>query len=275
MSFHEINEGLFMIHLNYLSATRITGPDAGSFLQSQLSADIGSLDAGQATFAAYCTPKGQVLGLMLVCNAGDGFFLAASSGLLAGMVRRLKIFVMRSRVEWDDSGELTVLGIPMQAEGPPGSSVFSPANLQLTYAIDAGTTYSSIGAETWKSEELRLGIAWLDASTTEKFIPQMLGEDHIGALSFSKGCYPGQEIVARARYLGKVKRKPLIVTAKGQVQLGNTSKLEIHYPGESVSGTLIDSAVNDAGDTVLFIVTNLLEGQQPVSITSEGKIFEL
>jgi folate-binding protein YgfZ len=191
------------------------------------------------------------------------------------MIQRLKIFVMRSKVEWDDSGEFKVLGIPTHAEAPQGSSVFSPAALPLTYAIDATTPCSSIDAENWKSQELRLGIAWLDSSTTEKFIPQMLGEDHIGALSFSKGCYPGQEIVARARYLGKVKRKPLIVTAKGQVQLENTSKLEIHYPDESVSGTLIDSAENEAGDTVLFIVTNLQEGQQPVSITCEGKIFEL
>jgi folate-binding protein YgfZ len=275
MSFHKINEGLSMIHLNYLSATRISGPDAGSFLQSQLSADIGSLGAGQATFAAYCTPKGQVLGLMLVCNAGDEFFLAASSGLLASMIQRLKIFVMRSRVEWDDSRELKVLGIPTHAEAPSGSCAFSPADLQLTYAIGAQAPCSFIDAENWKSQELRLGIAWLDSSTTEKFIPQMLGEDLIGALSFSKGCYPGQEIVARARYLGKVKRKPLIVTAQGQVQLENASKLEIHYPNESVSGTLIDSAKNEAGDTVLFIVTNLLEGQQPVSINCDGKIFEL
>ena len=264
-----------MIHLNYLSAVRISGPDAGSFLQSQLSADIGALEAGQATFAAYCTPKGQVLGLLLVCNSGDGYFLVASSVLLAGIVQRLKIFVMRSKVEWDDSIELMVMGIPASAEAPPGSSLFTPGTLPLTYAIDLSMPCSSDHAETWKSEELRLGVAWLDASTTEKFIPQMLGEDHIGALSFSKGCYPGQEIVARARYLGKVKRKPLIVTAKGQVQLENMSKLEIHYPDESVSGTLIDSAENEAGDTVLFIVTNLQEGQQPVSITCEGKIFEL
>lgn len=264
-----------MIHLNYLSAVQISGPEAGSFLQSQLSADIGALEAGQATFAAYCTPKGQVLGLLLVCNTGEGFFLVASSGLLAGIVQRLKIFVMRSRVEFDDSVELMVLGIPPAAEAPAGGSRFTPGTLPLTYAIGVATPCSSNVAESWKSEELRLGVAWLDTSTTEKFIPQMLGEDHIGALSFSKGCYPGQEIVARARYLGKVKRKPLIVTAKGRVPIGNASKLEIHYPGESVSGTLVDSAENEAGNTVLFIVTNLLEGKLPESIAFEEKLFKL
>jgi len=103
----------------------------------------------------------------------------------------------------------------------------------------------------------------------------MLGEDTIGALSFTKGCYPGQEIVARTRYLGKVKRMPLIVTAKGSVELENASKLELQYPGESVSGALIDSAVNEAGDTVLFIVTNLQEEAKPESITFDGKSYSL
>jgi len=264
-----------MIHLQYLSATRIFGPDSGSFLQSQLSADIGSLEPGQATFAAYCTPRGQVLGLLLVCHSGDSFELVARSELLAGVIQRLKIFVMRSKVDWDESGEQRVFGIAADTEAPPGSSRFTPSTLPLTYAIDGTEQRSAEGAEFWKSEELRLGIAWLDPSTTEKFIPQMLGEDKIGALSFSKGCYPGQEIVARTRYLGKVKRKPLIVTAKGSVKLDNASKLEINYPGESVSGTLIDSAENASGDTVLFIVTNLLEGKKPESISYEGQSFSL
>jgi folate-binding Fe-S cluster repair protein YgfZ len=99
----------------------------------------------------------------------------------------------------------------------------------------------------------------------------MLGQDNIGALSFSKGCYPGQEIVARTRYLGKVKRKPLVVTVTGPVQIPNASRLEMNYPADAISGTLIDSAQNKNGDTVLFVVTNLQDDHKPVSVTCDGK----
>jgi folate-binding protein YgfZ len=264
-----------MIHLNYLAATRISGPDARGFLQSQLSADIDALTPGQATFAAYCTPKGQVLGLLLVGQDGDGFVLIASSELLAGIVQRLKIYVMRSRVAWDEPGELKVLGLQAEETGPEDASRFTTALAPLTYALAAETDVSTQAADNWKSMELQLGVAWLDSATTESFIPQMLGEEAIGALSFNKGCYPGQEIVSRARYLGKVKRKPLIVTVPGAVRLRNASRVELVYPQESVGGTLIDSARTESGDTVLFIVTNLVEGQNPVSISSEERSFSV
>jgi len=264
-----------MIHLNYLSAARISGPDAGPFLQSQLSADVEALEAGQATFAAYCTPKGQVLGLLLVCRQGDGYVLAASSVLLASMIQRLKIFVFRSKVSWDESGELRVFGVPEDTDPPPGFDRFVVPAVPLTYTVAVTAPCSSDNPELWKARELLLGVAWLDSSTTEKFIPQMLGENAIGALSFTKGCYPGQEIVARARYLGKVKRTPLIVTAKDPVKLQNASKLEIQYPGETVSGTLIDSAENESGETVMFIVTNLQEGPKPEAIIFDGETYPL
>ena len=111
------------------------------------------------------------------------------------------------------------------------------------------------------------------SKTTEKFIPQMLGFENIGAVSFSKGCYPGQEIVARARYLGKVKRKPLIVTVVGQANIGDGSQVQLEYPEEAISGTLLDSAQAGNHNTLLFIVTRGKDRATPSSISFEDQSY--
>jgi folate-binding protein YgfZ len=262
-----------MIQLTYLSAVGITGPDAGDFLQSQLSADILALDVGQSTFAAYCSPRGQVLGLLLIGRSADGYFLIGASDLLAGIVKRLRIFVMRSKVEFDESVEYQVLGIPA-GEAPPDSyQTYSPDEVDLTYAVGVADGSLTDSPVTWKSKELVEGVAWLDPDTAEKYIPQMLGQDNIGALSFNKGCYPGQEIVARTRYLGKVKRKPLILTVNEPARITNGTKLKLIYADQTLSGVLIDSAVKINDETVLFIVTNLIDDQVPGKITLEDQEF--
>jgi len=86
--------------LPYLSVARFEGPDAGEFLQAQLSADIAALEPGDATFACYCTPRGQVIGLLLVCRQDDGYLVTAAAVLLQQILTRLKMFVLRSRVEF-------------------------------------------------------------------------------------------------------------------------------------------------------------------------------
>jgi len=263
-----------MILLPYLSVIRVTGLDAVAFLQSQLSADIAALDDGGASFAAYCSPRGQVLGLLLVCRSGNGFFLIAASDLMEGIVMRLRIYVMRSKVDFGDAPGLNVFGIPPDESPPEGCHRFNPAPTSLEYAVGSSDSPNEGESSVWKSQELLQGVAWLDERTRERFIPQMLGQDAIGALSFTKGCYPGQEIVARTRYLGKVKRKPLVVTVGGRAQIENGSSLTIHYAGESVNGTLIDSAGIGA-DTVLFIVTNLLENELPEKIVADNLVLEV
>ena len=205
-----------MLPLEYLSVARFRGPDAGNFLQNQLSADIAALGPGDAGFACCCTPKGQVIGLLLVCRQDDDFLVAGSAGLLPGILTRLKMFVFRARVEFLAEPDMQVYGA-LSAGEPGGPAVFQPAGLNLGYRFSTGKELQEnpghgIGTgEDFKAAEISRGVVWLDGETSEKFIPQMLGFEQIGAVSFSKGCYPGQEIVARARYLGKVKRKPLVV----------------------------------------------------------------
>jgi len=242
-----------MIPLPYLSVARFQGPEAGEFLQTQLSADIAALEPGDATFACYCSPRGQVIGLLLVCRQGDGYLVGASAELMPRMLTRLKMFVFRSRVEFSAQPETGVFGIGPQ-EDSSGPGVFQPGGSGLHYFLSESTGDPDGRSGLFKKQEIRNHLVWLGPETTETFIPQMLGFDRIGAVSFAKGCYPGQEIVARARYLGKVKRKPVVVHSQEKLPVKPADSVELHREGSWSKGTVID-AVQDAGQgTVCFIV---------------------
>jgi len=264
-----------MIQLPYLSSARFSGSDAGSFLHSQLSADIAALDEGASTFAAYCTPRGQVLGLLLVGRFEDSYGIVGSSELLPAVIQRLRMFVLRADVQVEILRELQVFGLLPPCTAGTTTAIFSPGGFSLRYTLDVKSAASSEEVGRWKYAELSQGISWLGPETTEKFIPQMLGLDDIGAVSFSKGCYPGQEIVARTRYLGKVKREPLIVAVTGQAGIANRSKVQVTYESESIDGILVDSAPAENGNTLLFIVTRPSDGEQAKSISFEGQVYRL
>lgn len=251
--------------LPYLAVARVAGSDATAFLHAQLSADVAAIAEGEGGFACYCSPRGQVFGLLLVCRRGSGFLLAGASGLLPGILQRLRMFVLRARVELALADELMVFGLDDPVDPAAGDAVHTAAGLD--YAIAAlhdaprGTPEAAAGA--WKAAELGHGVVWLEPATSERFIPQMLGFDRLGAVSFTKGCYPGQEIIARARYLGKVKRKPLRLLlqegdasarlAAGAAEIGST--LGLAAGAERLEATLVDHATQpETGHALLFVV---------------------
>jgi folate-binding protein YgfZ len=262
-----------MIHLPYLSAKRFSGPDAGSFLHAQLSADIAALEEGQSTFAAYCSPQGKVFGLLLIGRQEDNYMVVGSAQLLPSIVQRLRIYIFRSKVEIEQLDNMQICGVLPSDPYDPSSPVLAPGNMPLRYTIDSGGTQNNEATSRWRQSELSHGVVWLDANTTEKYIPQMLGYDQMGAVSYAKGCYPGQEIVARAHYLGKVKRKPLLTTITGQAVIENGSRVQIQYETETVDGTLVDTAPAGTENTLMFIVTRVEDEKKPVSITHEGQSY--
>jgi len=242
-----------MMPLDYLSIARFQGPDAGDFLQAQLSADIAALEPGDATFACYCTPRGQVIGLLLVCRQHDGYLVASAAGLLPRILTRFKMFVLRSRVEFVAQPGLAVYGIePQEDIADPG--VFQPDGFPMAYLFRENTGESGASSERFKALEINNRVTWLGPETAEKFIPQMLGFDQIGAVSYSKGCYPGQEIVARTRYLGKVKRQPVVVLLQEGLQIRPAERVELRRENAWSNGIVIDSAPAKAAGTLFFIV---------------------
>lgn len=236
--------------LQNLSVASMKGPDSGAFLQSQLSADITALQPGDATFACYCTPRGQVLGLLLVCASEDGYRLVAAKDLLPPIVTRLRMFVMRARVELTLQTETSVAGVISRKDVP---AAFRPAGMSLHYLLLDHPVAKEVQDETFKAEEIRNRVTWLGPETSEKFIPQMLGFEQLGAVSFSKGCYPGQEIVARARYLGKVKRKPVVIQADGELQADPATRVGLRRGDEWLQGTVVDSVPTENG-SLFFII---------------------
>ena len=238
----------------YLAVSHVSGNDASAFLQSQLSADILALEEGDQTFAAYCTPKGQVLGLLRVARVHDAYLMAARDVLLPGILARLQMYVLRSQVTMLAAPGTQVLGGP----GPDyvfGSEAAPPAD-----------------EASWRAGELRAGIAWLDEAVSEKFIPQMLGYDTIGAINFQKGCYPGQEIVARARYLGKVKRKPVLAEIEKGPSPANGSRLRLLRAGDWTDAILVDRA-STGGRQVLFTVARAEPESRVDAVEIDGETY--
>jgi folate-binding protein YgfZ len=240
-----------VIELSYLSTARFTGDECGSFLQSQLSADIEALESGDSTFSCFCTPKGKVLGLLMIGRLGDDYIACAHSDLLPGILARLKIFVFRTRVDFALDPDTRVFGM-MGVETE--SATFRPGIGDLAYTFSKKTREISDDPDSWKARELEQGVTWLNEGSSDSFIPQMLGFDTIGAVSFSKGCYPGQEIVARARYLGKVKRKPLVIRVEDETRISGGQTVQFLRGGNWVDGTVVDSVLYPAGKTTLFAV---------------------
>ena len=265
------------IALPYLSAARVSGPDAGAFLQAQLSADITGLQQGHATLACYCSPRGQVFGLLLVIREDDDYLVLGAASLLPGMVKRLQLYVLRARVQLAMVPELAVVGLGVSGSPGSGAGGFSPPGIGLTYGLrETGSSSTAPPAE-WKALELARGVAWLGPETAERFIPQMLGFDRIGAVSFTKGCYPGQEIVARAKHLGKVKRKPRFLrAASGPIPAG--SSVRLIAGGQSLDGTVVDSvatgAPTDPSDRQSLLMVVSAEPSDPIeAIEHEGRTY--
>jgi folate-binding protein YgfZ len=252
-----------MIPLPYLSAIRFSGADAGDFLHNQLSSDVLALANNESVFACYCEPKGRVLALMLVCHFDGSYYIVMSSALAPAVTCRLKIYVMRSKVSIEVLDEFTVTGL-CSDEMPESPSVSIPVipvpegNQWFVMTSDLQVQNEDIAAQdNWKMSELQRGISWLCPETSGQFLPQMLGFDKIGAVNFKKGCYPGQEIVARTHYLGKVKRHPRILCTNAVICPDPLEKIQISSGDQFYDAIITDCAHGEDGKNCLFVITRM------------------
>ena len=252
-----------MTTLPHLSAIRVSGADAGSFLHNQLSADVLTLVDGDSVFACYCEPKGRVLALMLVFRGDQDYFVIMSRVLVESVVNRLKIFVLREDVNIEILSEYRVTGIcdSEKIKRANGTFVGIPVPGSDTWlCVDEhkpGTVGSSAGLEQWRRNELGSGIVRLQTETSGQFMPQMLGFDRIGAVNFRKGCYTGQEIVARTHYLGKVKRHPRLLYSSGNINVSLMKKIGLENDGKTYRAIVADSTEQIDGETCLMVVARM------------------
>lgn len=252
-----------MLKLTHLSAIHVSGFDAGSFLHSQLSADVLGLSDGDSVFACYCEPKGRVLALMLVQRVNEGYIVILSSSLATAIIDRLTIYRMRSKVVFDVLDEYTISGVHTHdaaelALEPAYMVQISGSEQWLVIAPrDITTDTIATRQEEWRVSELSRGITWLNPETSGQFLPQMLGFEALGAINYRKGCYPGQEIVARTHYLGKVKRHPRIINCKLVHRPGPMDKIRISDKDRDHDAVVVDSGIGVDGNVCLLAVTRM------------------
>lgn len=206
-----------------------TGADAASFLHGQLTQDIQGLAIGQARLAGYCSAKGRLLASFVVWRDGaESVWLACSADLLAPTLKRLRMFVMRAKCQLDDASDSVALwGVAGAdaAELAAGLALWAarqdddrtllrlpdseglPRLLLAQPAAALAPCGAALGAPDWQWLEVRSGVARVVAATAEQFVPQMVNLELVGGVNFQKGCFPGQEVVARSQYRGTIKRR--------------------------------------------------------------------
>ena len=262
-----------MITLSYLTAIYFKGADAGEFLHNQLSSDILGLKEGDSTLACYCEPKGRVLSLMLVNSQKQGYYVILAKSLQDLVIKRLQMYILRAKVEIDILDGYGVAGINTASDAnpeniqpenaplasPPLASMTLPGST-ITYLVAEKSILPDAVADqqdAWKHAELQRGLSWLGTDTSGEFLPQFLGFDQIGAVNYRKGCYPGQEIVARTHYLGKVKRHPRLLCSQSLIGPNQMEKINILSGEESFDAVTVDYAFDEEKGNCWLVVTRM------------------
>lgn len=232
--------GSVLADLSHLGVLDFSGPDSEAFLQGQLSCDVRSIGSGSSSFGSYCTPKGRMFADFLIWRpASDlthGLRMMLSRSILETVLKRLKMYVLRSKVQISDASDSTVLlGVSGEAAagalgpdlsglsphearqiGGAGTAISLPGG-RLLIAVPAesasgiwaslAVALRPVGTACWEWLDIRSGVPLITARTQEQFLPQMTNLELLGGVNFKKGCFTGQEVVARTQHLGKVKRR--------------------------------------------------------------------
>lgn len=266
---------------------RAAGPEARRFLHSQLTQDVEGLPPGQARLAGWCSAKGRLLASFVMWRDGeDDVLLACSADLLPAALKRLSMFVLRAKCKLSDaSAERPLWGLAgaaaAQALGdaalPGPGRVQALDGAQLVRLPDAAVAgqpvprwlcageglpaMPALDAESWRGLEAASGVARIVAATVEQFVPQMINLEQVGGVHFQKGCYPGQEVVARSQFRGTLKRRAQVLhsplaLAPGQevfhsADPGQPAGMVVnagHLPGSAVALVELKLAALEGGE---------------------------
>ena len=189
------------IDLPYLHAIRISGADAIEFCQSQFTADFRELPQGQWQVCAWCNPKGRCLAIILA-SAGEGHVDLIAPRAQAEVLARLRMYAIGRKVEFSESWSVS----GHDATGDLADAVRLPDGRALRLDELPGNPDPGRVLE-WRIADLCLPVPWLNEHSSGRYLPQFLGLEAVGGLSYRKGCFPGQEVIARLHYLGKVKHR--------------------------------------------------------------------
>jgi folate-binding protein YgfZ len=272
--------------LPHLAVIEATGADAIPFLHAQLTNDVEALSVDAAQWTGWCSPKGRLLATFLLVRRADRCLLMLSADIAAAIQKRLSMFVLRSKVKLADaSGSTARIGMAGRNAASLVASRFgrAPAPMgivgggnEIAIGLDANRFVVVVPAENakeardslaadavvasadaWEWTSIRAGIPTVVAATQEAFVPQMANFDLIGAVSFKKGCYPGQEIVARTQYRGILKRRMALAHLPGSDAPAPGESVYSAAFGDQAAGTIANAAPAPGGGFDALVVAQL------------------
>jgi len=270
-----------MVPLTHLAMLIAEGEDAQRFLHNQLTSDVNHLADGAAQHAGWCTAKGRMQASFVVWHSAGRYSLLLAADLLEATRKRLQMFVLRDKVKLNIAEETVLLGL----SGPQAGEALSDAGLTLPESplaivstdevsvlrLEAerfivavplsaapvlwqklGGKAKPAGVPAWRWLDVQAAFPLVTLATKEEFVPQMADFEKIGGVSFHKGCYPGQEVVARTQYLGKVKRHLYRLSAEVPLKAGD----DLFSPDnlEQAAGKVMTAAPSATGGHVALAV---------------------
>ncbi len=254
-----LSRGAFAV-LDQFGVIDAVGDDAATFLHGQLTNDIEHLDAASARLAGYCSPKGRLLASMLVWRATDAVRLLVSKELTPAVQKRLSMFVLRAKAKLADVTDTVAVvgfvgdvraplsrlfdalpdGVHVHVAGPAGSLMRVPDSAARPRYLWVGpkaavqerfaaleTELARVSPAVWDWLDIHAGEPRITQGVLEQFVPQMVNFDVIGGVNFRKGCYPGQEIVARSQYRGTIKRRMALAHVAAAASVSPEARAQI------------------------------------------------
>ena len=247
---------------------RCFGDDAEAFLQNQFTGDVCTISEGGWSLSGYCSPKGRLLALFFVCRRENEFLVSTHGSLAEHVIARLRMYVMRADVSFELLNDQHLAFHDKRANGADGlkssSEPFSLQNLLDVSTIDAVTTDEAGKTAAFHALCIELGLPLISAPLSEALIPQSVNLDLVGGVSFKKGCYPGQEIVARVRYRGKPKQRMIRAVAEHTQLPEPGTALKCTPTKSGRDGVVICAAVDHTCDEIQLLAAVPTEAITPL-----------
>ena len=274
-----------LAELGHLGLLRVSGDEAADFLQNLLSNDLTAVTESRSQLSSFCTAKGRMLAIFRLYQQSDGYVLRMPLEILDAFARRLQMYVLRSNVTIETVSDYAGIGIAgpqavelsggilqleqMEADAVqhrenctilrvPGINrfeMYGPVTAMQTLWSQLSTRLIPLSGLGWRLLDIENGIPTVFASTSEHFVPQMTNLQLVGGVSFKKGCYPGQEVVARMQYLGKLKRRMYRVRFQTQETPAPGTAI-VAWDGERTheAGEIVDACRNSEQTEALAVL---------------------
>jgi folate-binding protein YgfZ len=292
-------DGAIVCDLAPLGSLSVSGPDAASFLHGQLTSDVLALARGEWQYAAWCSPKGRMLANFVVRRTlAERFEMLFSRSLLETIRKRLGMFLLRSKATIDDASATSVrlgIGGPSAVEAVravlgevpkdrqsaefDGATMVSLPGRRLVLWVDPRRVAEiwnrlsgvarPVGFPAWEWLTIRAGVPLITASTSDHYVPQMANWDALDGVSFDKGCYSGQEIVARMQYLGRLKERLVLAHVDASPPAAGERLFSDAF-GDQACGSVVNAALAPGGGCDLLAVLQLAARGTDVRIGSHN-----